>query len=268
MVHHAFGMIARNVSVCFAILLGPLFPAPPVIPHDRFDAYLARTHQRVQRELSAEPFLWAAQYEPRLRRVRTGEAVVEPVNREGTVDIGRALVHDWVGAVFIPGVHLNDVAAFLQDYGSHKLHFKPEVTDSRLVSRQGDEFRLYYRIVKKKLITIVVNSDHVATYTRISPSRMASASHTTRIAEVEHAGKANEREVPPEKDPGLFWQLNTYWRMEERDGGVYVECQSITLTCPVPLGLGWLINPIVRGLPGESLAYLLNATRKGVLSRH
>jgi hypothetical protein len=32
----------------------------------------------------------------------------------------------------------------------------------------------------------------------------------------------------------------------------------------VPAGLGWLIDPIVRSLPRESLAHTLEATRKAL----
>jgi pyruvate/2-oxoglutarate dehydrogenase complex dihydrolipoamide acyltransferase (E2) component len=58
-----------------------------------------------------------------------------------------------------------------------------------------------------------------------------------------------------------LWRLNSYWRFEERDGGVYVECEAISLSRDVPLGLGWLVNPIIRSLPQESLANTLRETR-------
>jgi hypothetical protein len=72
------------------------------------------------------------------------------------------------------------------------------------------------------------------------------------------------RELPPGQDHGFLWRLNSYWRFEERDGGVYVECEAISLTRNVPLGLGWLVNPIIRSLPRESLANTLWATREAV----
>jgi hypothetical protein len=42
---------------------------------------------------------------------------------------------------------------------------------------------------------------------------------------------------------------------------VYVECEAVSLTRPVPLGLRWLIDPIIRSLPRESLFNTLQATR-------
>jgi hypothetical protein len=84
---------------------------------------------------------------------------------------------------------------------------------------------------------------------------------------VQDAGETSESEMPPGHDHGFLWRLNSYWRFEQRDGGVYVECEAISLTRSVPAGLGWLINPIVRTLPRESLASTLRSLRAAVLAR-
>jgi hypothetical protein len=59
--------------------------------------------------------------------------------------------------------------------------------------------------------------------------------------------------------------MNTYWRFEEKDGGTYVECRSISLTRDIPAGLGWLIGPYVTSVPRESLTFTLATTRSAVL---
>ena len=61
-------------------------------------------------------------------------------------------------------------------------------------------------------------------------------------------------------------RLDSYWRFQEKDGGVYVECRAISLTRDVPKGLGWIIEPIVRQLPGQSLTNTLTATRQALPS--
>jgi hypothetical protein len=45
---------------------------------------------------------------------------------------------------------------------------------------------------------------------------------------------------------------------------VYVECRAISLTRDIPIGLGWVIEPIIRKLPKESLINTLRATRDGL----
>jgi hypothetical protein len=38
----------------------------------------------------------------------------------------------------------------------------------------------------------------------------------------------------------------------------------VSLTRDVPVGLGWLVEPIIRNLPRESLANTLSAMRKAL----
>ena len=81
---------------------------------------------------------------------------------------------------------------------------------------------------------------------------------------MENAGKPNEKVAPPDTGYGFLWRLDSYWRFEERDSGVYVETRAISLTRDVPAGLGWIIEPIVRKLPRQSLINTLTATRKAL----
>ena len=67
------------------------------------------------------------------------------------------------------------------------------------------------------------------------------------------------------KGGGYLWRLNSYWRFEERDGGVYLECESVSLTRDIPFGLGWAVGPFVTSLPRESLEFTLDTTRKTLM---
>jgi len=265
----AAALILLSASLASAPVPGQI-PALPPLEGDlqqRYDAYIAATEARIQREVLSTSYLWAERSADRWRRVRQGEVVVEPSNPHGPSEFGNGLLHDWIGAMFIPATTLAQVTSFLQDYADHKNYYLPEVVDSALVAHDGDDWRIRYRIVKRYFITVVVNTDQVANYTRLSPTRLLSRSVATRIAEVKDAGKAGERELDPREEVSFVWRLNTFWRLEEKDGGVYVECQAITLTRAVPRGLRWLLDPIVRPLPGASLAHVLEATRNGALGR-
>ena len=57
-----------------------------------------------------------------------------------------------------------------------------------------------------------------------------------------------------------MWRLNTYWRYEERDGGLYIQIESVTLSRSIPVGLGWAIGPFVESVPRESLEFTLRST--------
>jgi hypothetical protein len=99
-----------------------------------------------------------------------------------------------------------------------------------------------------------------------APGEAHSRSSAVRIAEVENAGKSDEREKTPDDDGGFMWKMETWWRMEERDGGVYVQSEVVSLTRDIPTGLGWMIKPFVTGIPKESLTFTLEASRKAVLA--
>jgi hypothetical protein len=149
----------------------------------------------------------------------------------------------------------------VQDYDHHKDVYKPDVIGSRVISRTGNDFHIYLRLLKKKVITVVLNSEHEVKYIPLDKTRWRSVSRTTKIGEVEKAGKPEEREKPPGTGEGFLWKLNSYWRFEERDGGTWLECEAISLTRDVPTGLGWIVEPIIRDLPKESLANTLRSTR-------
>jgi hypothetical protein len=246
--------------IALAILLA--FPAgaaelkPKTL--EAFDQYIRQTEARLA---ASRNFLWADESPERAQRIRQGEAVVVPFNGKPDIKVRDGLIHDWVGSIFIPGVTLGKVLAIVQDYNHAKDIYKPEVIDSRLLSHEGNDYRIYFRVLKKKVITVVINSEHEVRYTQIDPHRWRSVSRTTRVAEVDNPGKADERELPPDTGGGFLWRLDSYWRFEERDGGVWLECQAISLSRDVPTGLGWLIEPIIRNLPKESLENTLRLTR-------
>jgi hypothetical protein len=60
-----------------------------------------------------------------------------------------------------------------------------------------------------------------------------------------------------------MWRLNSYWRFLERDGGVVVECESVSLSRSIPYGLGWLVRQYVASVPRESLESVLTSIRDG-----
>ncbi len=233
-----------------------------------FDRYIRETEARL--DLGVRPgakFLWVDEEPARLAQVRDGQIVIE--NRAGhdTITVPGGLIHDWTGAVFVPGVTLGKTLALIQDYDRNQDNYKPEVMSSRLVSRNGNDFKVYLRVMKKKVITVILDTDYDVRYFPLDGGRCHSRAYSTRIAEVQNAGEKDERTLPPGHDSGFLWRLYSYWRFQERDGGVYVECEAISLTRGIPSGLGWLVQPIITSLPRESLANTLRKTRSALQNR-
>jgi hypothetical protein len=123
------------------------------------------------------------------------------------------------------------------------------------------------RFRRKKIVTVVLNTEQDVTYYRDSATREHSRSSAVRIREVANPGTKEEKEKSPEEETGFLWQMETWWRMEECDGGVYLQNEAVTLTRDIPAGLGWLIGPFVTRIPKETLEFTMNATRAAVLGR-
>jgi hypothetical protein len=232
-----------------------------------FSAYIRDTEAAMEQILgNGSPFLWSDVNTKRAQRVRGGEVAAQFWSGQGPVKVRDGLIHDWIGASFIPGTTVEEVLALVQDYDNHEKIYKPEVIASRLISRRDNEFQIYLRLLKKKIVTVVLDTDHEVHYRSLDRLRWVCRSHTTRISEVEHAGSPKEKVLPPDTGAGFLWRLYSYWRFHEREDGTFVECRAISLTRDVPAGLGWIIEPIIQKLPRESLINTLEATRHALLA--
>src|SRR5437763_1035595 len=155
-----------------------------------FDNYIRAAEARLDKQRDSARFLWVDGTPVRKDHVRKGDVVSEPWTGNGDIEIKDGLIHDWVGAVFIPGATLAKTLALVQDYDNHKNVYKPEVIDSKLVSRRDNHFKIYLRLLKRKIITVVLDSDHDVHYRALDRARWVCRSYTTRIAEVEYPGTA------------------------------------------------------------------------------
>ena len=244
---------------------------------DAFNRYVKITQERIDKEVTRPgAFLYLEGVaEPERSKIHAslqkGDIYMERLETHdgagATIEAPDGLIHHWIGAVFIPGSNLQQVLATVQDYDHHQDIYLPEVVRSRLVHRDGNDFQIYYRLVKKKVITVTLNTNHDVKYFPIDSRHCRSRSTATRIAEVVNAGDPGESEKPVGHDGGFLWRLNSDWRFEEQDGGVYVECESVSLTRDIPAGFGWIVKPFVTSIPRESLVMTLSSTRTAVQAR-
>jgi hypothetical protein len=233
-----------------------------------FAAYVREAEAGMQPTLQASgAFLWSDQDAKRNEDVRAGKVVTQVWRGRGPTKAPHGLIHDWIGAVFVAGATLEELLDLIQNYDNHKNIYKPEVMESKLISRSGNDFRIFLRLLKKKIITVVMDTEHEVHFRSFGKARWECRSYTTRVSEVDEAGTPKEKVQAPDTGYGFLWRLYSYWRFQERDGGVYIECRAISLTREIPFGLGWAIEPVVQELPRESLTNTLEATRKALQGR-
>ena len=242
-----------------------------------YDRYIELTGAQVTAELAQSgAYLWVERLPPAQRaadeeQLRNGQLVIE---RLETLDSGKpiptpgGMIHHWVGTVFVPGATLGQTISFMQDYDHKVQYFKPDIVRSKILRHEGDDYFVLLRFYKRKIITTVIDTDQEVHYHVVDSTHAYSRSKTTRVQEVEDAGKSDEKLEAEGHDRGFMWRMNTYWRFEEKDGGTYVECQAISLTRDIPTGLGWMVGSFVTSVPRESLTFTLTTARAALMQRN
>jgi hypothetical protein len=243
---------------------------------EAFDRYIRVTENRMARELrDGQAFLWLdrlpePQRDGRYAQLRQGEIIIERLETlEGDkrIKVPDGLIHHWIALSFVSGVNLQQVLTLLQDYDHHEAIYQPDVLRSKLLNADGNCFKVYLRLRQKAIITAVFNAEFNVSYFSVDESRIHSRSYSTRIAEVENPDRSDEREKPIGKDRGFLWRLYSYWRFQEKDGGVYVQLESVALSRSVPALLAWVVNPLLKSIPREYLSRLLTSTRVALTNK-
>ncbi len=181
--------------------------------------------------------------------------------RDPDVAIPDGKIHHWAGAIFVPGASVASVLDRLSRLAGEESRHYEDVIASRLLSKDGDRYRIFLTLRRSKVITVTYNTEHAVEYRRLGPTRASARSVSTRIAELDDAGTPAEREKPVGADSGYLWRLNAYWRYEAVNGGVLIECESVSLSRGVPLLLRPFITGVVEGLAKESLERTLTGLR-------
>ena len=162
----------------------------------------------------------------------------------------------------------------MKDFGGYPRIFSPQVLQARVITHDGDRFEVTMRVRQKHIITVVMDTAYDVTFGRGGSGEGDfggpgaqdgySISRSTHIAEIDSPGSQNEHVLAPSEEHGFLWRQNLYWSYEERDGGLYVQIESVSLSRSIPTGLSWAIGPFVESIPKESLEFTLRAARDAV----
>ena len=124
------------------------------------------------------------------------------------------------------------------------------------------------RFYVKKVIAVTLDTENIAEFFTLPPDRAYSRIRSTSVTEIADAGTPQERTKPQGQENGFMYRLNTYWRYLERDGGTYIQCESLTLSRDVPFALSWIIRPFVTQVPKDSLTFTLEKARAELMKRN
>lgn len=252
------GMLAMG-----GLLLGLAMPAriaaePTAEATAAFNAYVERVEARLNTQhRSADSYLAPVDR----ARLRNGELIIEQLTSGAGAELSGALLHDWRGTAFIAGGKAADVERLMKDFNAYPQVYAPQVVNAKILERDGDHFQVAMRVRQKHILTVVLDGMYDVVFGRLDAQHGYSISRSTKMTEIDAPGTAHERAMGPGEEHGFLWRMNIYWSFEERDGGVYIQLESVSLSRSIPTGLEWAIGPFIEGVPQDSLQFTLAATR-------
>jgi hypothetical protein len=259
----------RPVLAVLFLLLAPALSKAAELKQQAVQAweiYVREADMHMEKRASGQsPFLWVDEKPDRVQRVRAGEVLVAPVDSDGPHTVPHGLIHDWIGAMFLPNAKLDDVMGVLYDYDHYKDFYKPMVVKSKLLERTNDHAKITLLMMQKAFsVTAAVETENEVRIVRVDANRGYSISHSVRVQEIAEYGQPREHALPEGQGPGYVWRVFSLSRLERRDGGVYVEMETIAMSRGIPLALRWMIRPLVDALPRNTLLATLKDTRDAV----
>jgi len=213
-------------------------------------------------------FLWSDLNSNRSQLVKQGQIAAQLWAGDWPVKVANGLIHDWVGDAFIAHTTLKEVVSVVSDYDQYKEFYRPTVVASRTLTRSSREDRFSMVLMNKTLfLRTALDSTYECSSIRVSDRRWYTVAETTGIQEIENYGAPGQHTLPEGEGNGFIWRLFSITRLEERDGGVYIELEAIALSRDIPISVRWIVEPIVRRISRNSLETCLRQTEAAVHSR-
>jgi hypothetical protein len=228
-----------------------------------WEAYVQTVNMAIEeRAAGRSPFLWVDQSPDLIRRVRGGEMLVESHDPHKAP---KGLIHDVVGAMFIPNVTLDQVSWVLNDFDRYQDFYRPLVVKSKLLERTDDHEKVTLLMMQKVFgVTAAVETDDEIQIMKLDANRVYSLSNAVRVQEIADYGQPSEHPFAEDRRPGYVWRTLSVTLLEQRDGGVYVEMETIALSRGIPWEFRWLIKPLTEHLPRRIMFEMLKDTRDAV----
>jgi hypothetical protein len=181
---------------------------------------------------------------------RTGDRPVRPgfAPQGEMIDIPGGTIYHSSGSTLIRHTTVDRVVKALMYPGTPPP--QEDVLESRVLARTDNTLRVYLKLARTAVVTVVYDTEHQVTFTRHSPMMATSRSVSTRIAECD------------EGDRGFLWRLNSYWRYTQVGNDVRVDLESLSLSRGVPRVARPVARPIVDRIARESLHRTLESIRR------
>ncbi len=226
-----------------------------------FETYAHQVESQLnERWEGGKNFLYIEDDQRVKQQVLSGELFIKQMTDGHPIEVKDGLIHDWLGAVYIPNTTVENVVNILEDFDRHK-DIYPAVSKSRTLQRDGNNIKGYWRLQQKGLVPVILDVEEDAHYTRLDPGKWKGENYARNITEIDTSLFTKGRKFPLGEGHGYLWRLYGYWSLESFKGGVLAECRTLSLSRGIPQGLAWAVGPYVQKQPQDSLTSTLRETR-------
>jgi len=209
-----------------------------------FDAYVARFEKEAEQPYIESGKMWMDSVSCCLRgpNFPSAKPALEP-RQNGDVEGGS--IHHYAGALHVPRGTIEDLRHIMEDYANYPRYFKPDVLKGsgspEPDSTPNDEHFISHLSLTDTTLWVTVRYDCIydTHYKRLDASHWHSRSTTDSIKEWRDAKDLTQGFYPEGDDHGFFWRTNTYWFAREKNGGLDLELDSLTLARTNPPGFKW-----------------------------
>ncbi|MGB6974820.1 MAG: hypothetical protein WBD67_09080 [Terracidiphilus sp.] len=251
-----FASLAVLTALPILVSPGVVATQPSPAATAAYDTSIRSLESRLaQQHLSQREFLASlAPGSSRDRELRRGALLLEDLT-PAAPNLPGAMLHHWRATTFVPGATATGFDRLLRDFSAYPHIFAPQVERIAILSGSGDRYQIEMRLRQHHMLTVILELTCTVSFRRLDARRGSSVSACIVRSQSSQSGESSA-------DQGFLWRMNTYWSYEQRNGGLYLQLESVSLSRSIPFGLAWAVRPYVESIPRDSLAFTLSAARR------
>jgi hypothetical protein len=133
----------------------------------------------------------------------------------------------------------------MEDYPNYPKYFKPDLGSASGVRQpdstpEDEHYKNHLVLVQTTLwLNVTFDTLYDTHYRRLSKDRWMARSTALSIKELRDPKNPAAGTFPEGDDHGFLWRTHTYWFARERNGGLDLEANSISLSRPNVSGFAW-----------------------------
>lgn len=238
----SLGLIAVGVALGSVIPIARLDAGSLAI----FQDYTSKFEEKVSAQFASTGKLWIDDdHSGKRRDFEAGKPVVEARQNQ---DIKNCSIHHYSGAIRVLGAKITQVNRVMQDYDNYKNYYKPDIARGSAIRQpdstpEDEHYQSRLFLTESTFgINVAYDARYDSHYRRLDANHWVSRSTTLSIRELQDGKRLDGALFPEGEDHGFLWRTNTYWYARERDGGLDLQLDSMTLSRTAPTGFGWFGN--------------------------